>query len=789
MKPAPEERIVLWVRCVPGRDLRDFDDTTAPSWVDKTVTRAHISGAEVLLTLGNSAVIAFDGIELEDAVEFARNTFEETEAESTASAHIGLALGDIEQLGELEQPTFRGSALDRAQTLSHRARNGEVVFDEVAEQRGEELFLFGREVLVDRVRGYVLDPVFWNKRACRESLKRLKPSPIPKSAWPAFEKLRAIGMTRTQQRIALYSEAPAAALDLVERLITTTSPALCLSIGRSAGALRPLGGLAQALRRLWPEPNDLAQAELSPNARDILRAVIDGDGVSGTDVVIALAGLIRSCITPESRPCVVLEELPDIDPATLGVVAEVFMAPDLDALLLMTLPTNTSVPTQLVATGGLHEIVLPVLPNEDRVAIAEAVLALDAGAEIAQRVAMLGGDSALSVVEAVRTLVSSGDLVRRGEHFEWRLGPRIGATAVPVEALITERVAGLLPWAYRVLETISVSPRDASREFIEQVAARDGLSTEEFAAGLGPLMAEGFVDDALSLGLADAAVRGALRNIMPPARVAELHRFVAELLRVTRPLTGFGSGDLAYHLAEGGQTAEAAHALVDAAHAAIDAGFQRVALRLLATAVEWDDSAQLRKAASDLARTVGAQHMVSTRSTPPAPEEEYEELKSEDLEQPAEMARAAMHSALQAFTARDYDGVERWLDAAVAAGGGRAAAQRVLAMVHLARGEQQDAMRTLQRSSAADQPAEVRARDTLSWALLHLCAGEAELGVRDALAALAQNRHLHDARGETAALHVLAVGYRLLDRPADADRIEASAVAHTAPHTAISHRA
>jgi hypothetical protein len=787
MKPAPEERIVLWVRCAPGRD---FNESSSPHWVDKTVTRAHISGAEVLVTLNNSALITFDGVELEDAVEFARHSVEEASGpDASASIHIGLALGDIETLGEQEQPSFRGSALDRAQLLSHRARSGEIVFDEVAEQRGEELFLFGREVLAERVRGYVLDPVYWNKRQCRQALKRLKPSPIPKSAWPIFEKLRAIGMSRNQQRIALYCDAPASALDLVERLLTTLNPPLRLGISRNAGALRPLGSLALALGHLWPEPNDLQHAELDPRDGAILRAVIDGDGVAGADVVAAFSNLLRNHINADGRPCVVLEELQEIDPATLGVVAEVFMAPDLDALLLITLPTNGSVPAQLIATGALHQLVLPTLPAEDRVAIAEAVLSLDAGAEIAQRVAMLGGDSALSVVEAVRTLVSSGDLVRRGEHFEWRLGPRLGATAVPVEALITERVAGLLPGAYRVLEAISVSPRTATREFIEQVAARDGLSAEEFAVGLGPLMTEGFVDDALSLGLADAAVRGALRNIMPPARVAELHRFVADLLRAALHAPGFGSGELAYHLAEGGQTEEAAQALVDAAHAAIDAGFQRVALRLLATAVDWDGSAHIRKAASDLARTVDSHSMAPMRSAPPAPDDDYEELKSEDLEQPADMAQAAMRSALQAFTTRDYDGVERWLDAAVAAGGGRAAAQRVLAMVHLARGEREDAMRTLQRSSAPDPPAEVRARDTLSWALLRLAGGDAQLGVRDALAALAQNRQLGDARGQTAALRVLAIGYRMLDRAADADNIEAAAVTEIAPHAAISHGA
>jgi tetratricopeptide (TPR) repeat protein len=153
------------------------------------------------------------------------------------------------------------------------------------------------------------------------------------------------------------------------------------------------------------------------------------------------------------------------------------------------------------------------------------------------------------------------------------------------------------------------------------------------------------------------------------------------------------------------------------------------------------------------------------------------------------MAQAAMRSALHAFATRDYDAVERWLDAAVAAGGGRAAAQRVLAMAHLARGERDDALRTLQRTAGSDAAPEVRARDMLSWALLHLAGGDAQLGVRDALAALAQTRQLGDVRGESAALHVLSLCYGMLERTTEAGQLEAAAVARLVPRAAVSHGA
>jgi hypothetical protein len=148
-----------------------------------------------------------------------------------------------------------------------------------------------------------------------------------------------------------------------------------------------------------------------------------------------------------------------------------------------------------------------------------------------------------------------------------------------------------------------------------------------------------------------------------------------------------------------------------------------------------------------------------------------------------------MRSALHAFAARDFEAVERFLDATVAAGGGRLAAQRVLAMLHLARGDVHDAMRTLQRASAVEAPLSVRARDTLSWAVLRLSGGEAEDAVRAGLSALAQSRKLGDLRGESAALHVLALGYHMLDRAAEAGRLEAAARACTETSAAISHGA
>ena len=253
----------------------------------------------------------------------------------------------------------------------------------------------------------------------------------------------------------------------------------------------------------------------------------------------------------------------------------------------------------------------------------------------------------------------------------------------------------------------------------------------------------------------------------------------------------FGSGEIAYHLLESGQVPAAAQALVEAAHCAMDTGFQRMALRLLATAVEWDPSTQIRKAARALARVVSpapSEPKISLSETPQA-DDEYEELKSEELGQPLSMGKSAMRSALDALAQRDFDAAERWLDSALAAGGDRAAAQRLLSLSHLMRGDLESAITALQRSQSGELAMPAQARETLCWAIVRLAAGDPEDAIRTALVALASARDLADARGEAAVLRVLSMAYRSLERDEDALQLEAAAVTRLRGFVPLSHPA
>ena len=127
------------------------------------------------------------------------------------------------------------------------------------------------------------------------------------------------------------------------------------------------------------------------------------------------------------------------------------------------------------------------------------------------------------------------------------------------------RAAGLEANARRLLEALCVAPRAADRSTIERIAALDGLAGDAIAQGLSQLQREGWLHQGPLLPI-EHVMRNAVRNGMPPARAAELHRFTAETLVATGgqgAQAGFGRALVAHHMAEGGREREAAPALLD----------------------------------------------------------------------------------------------------------------------------------------------------------------------------------------------------------------------------------
>src|SRR5262249_36936152 len=151
----------------------------------------------------------------------------------------------------------------------------------------------------------------------------------------------------------------------------------------------------------------------------------------------------------------------------------------------------------------------------------------------------------------------------------------------------------------------------------------------------------------------------------------------------------FASALLAHHASEGGRDQAAAAALLDAAQAATESGFERMAVRLAANALKLDASAEIKQRARGVARSIDTGPMSSSlppkaKRDPPEPVPSEAPTESAD---PRTIASSAMRSAIRAIIRRESESAESLIDTAVAAGWGRAGAQRLWSIAQLAKGD------------------------------------------------------------------------------------------------------
>ncbi len=788
------ERLIVWQRCIVS--ARDDDPQALARWSQHVANKLEATGGEILASLGSSVIAAFDPVEINAVLDLSLLLVQEAESAATEGGPpiaIGITLGEVQaqEGGNLAPITFIGLAIDRAQALCNRARSGEIVLDSAAHEHASETFLFSRSVGVGALRGLAIDRAFARKRDCRDSVRLLQPAPLCPSESAIVEELQTRQVLAGSQRVVLRSANPTALMMLIDTARDAINPPLCLQVGRQAGGLQPLGGLQLSLRRCLGPVEDRVESAfgglgLDPSVMATLQSIADGAAVPRVDAVAAVRGLLDAASKNGGRPWVVLEGLHEIDAASLGVLADAGLRPDSEVMLLAIVSGDHPIPAALAKGGEVHELTLPPLRLTDARLIAEHTLSLEAGSDVARRVAMLGGDSRVGVIEAARTLITAGDLIHDGHKFIWRTGPREGAGAVTVDALLAERINGLDPAAYRMLEVLCTSAPCAPRSRISTAAAFDGLDESDHDRALRVLRDEGLLDDRGNLEPASGLVRTTFRTNMPPARAAELHRYTIEAVRAEPVMHDdecFARALLGFHLAEGGLETEAAVALLAAARGAVNTGFQRSAVRLAAAAVQLDGSPETRLLASKIARAVDKRTpadgapVKSPQSAPPPSEAQAEPPPTNTRADSTRIAHEAMRAAIDAILAGDFEAVERCLDTALAAGQSRESAERLRAMAHLARGNVGDALRTLQHAADQRDLAQPTARDAIANALVQLQSGHAGEAVRSALDALGNARARSDKPGQAAALHVLAACYTALERKADADSLRQHAAA------------
>ncbi|MCZ7679181.1 MAG: hypothetical protein M5U28_10685 [Sandaracinaceae bacterium] len=339
----------------------------------------------------------------------------------------------------------------------------------------------------------------------------------------------------------------------------------------------PLASLRLALARRLGAPSRVQKA-FSGVPGAVLAHVASGALVPERVLAEALAELVRGL--EGGRPWVVLNPMSLVDGATLGALLSA-RALGADFVLFGRFPMDLPLPRPLVELGEeVRELTLPPLKTADARVVAEAILGRGTSDEVARRVAVLGGDTVLGVMEAARTLIATGELVQGREGFEWRVAPRHGAHAIGTEELLGERLELLDGDARRVLEAACVVPDGWPADRLGEVAALDGIGEHAYARSLETLSREALVADREHPRPASSLLRWHLLGRIPPGRFTELHRFVADVVRAAGPSSPPLRAELGYYMQEGGLEEEARPHVVSAVEALVEAGYERAARQL-----------------------------------------------------------------------------------------------------------------------------------------------------------------------------------------------------------------
>jgi hypothetical protein len=354
--------------------------------------------------------------------------------------------------------------------------------------------------------------------------------------------------------------------------------------------------------------------------------------------------------------------------------------------------------------------------------------------------------------------------------------------AQSVDALLEERIDQLPADSRRMLEVLAIVPDPDEAMVVSEVADAEGLRDSVRSDAVEELIAYSLLDRAASHLHLSPTVRDVVLEALPPARLADLHRFTAGALERRIPTEdAFARATLGYHLGNAGRVAEAVDILLDMAVVAGQLGFLRSGVRLAATAVEFDASTDTRSRAARLAEQLNERAAVRKSKTElrapghvsGAPSESRAEPSADESQAQPPLSAQALQQAIEAIAARDFDAVERALELVVAAGKDGPSVDRLRSMTALVKGDRVSALNLLERASQRESAhGGETPRTALTRALVLVESGEVGRAVRETLRALALARAAKDAAGEQAALAALAACYRRLGREADAATLE-----------------
>jgi hypothetical protein len=788
------ERLIVWQRWCPPPEPSPEAVAQANLWRIQARGRMTGLGADVISELGGTIVSSCSPDDLSTVIEaclsLARDVEQEEDLE-VGSVAQAITLGSVERAHP--QGPWVGDALDRAQALANYGDAGDVVLDQATQTRSAQTYLFSGELRAGtNISGALLDRDYPHRARCGDALARLSSPSLPATAQIQFDAFRRLANTLGRQRVVLVAPYGSGATAWLTRIDADVRPSAWLNIRGLGAGFAPLSGLRYALSRLTGSAaiDTVLGSDEEPDrqALAVLSAIRDGGVARRRDATMALRQYVGRCWeTTGRRAFVSVNPVALIDPATLSVVAEVAREGGPDCFVVMRVLPDAKPPEAFVRAGGFAEVRVPGLPQPDARSLAQSLLGKSTAIEIARRAAAMGGATVLGVAEAVRVLVSSGDIVPSESGFRWRRGPSARTQATNVEALIEERVDELDDDTRGVLEILAWVPDPGERTLVSDVAAVDGVALPALERAIEELALKAFVEHRNGDVWLSHTVRRVVLETMSPARGPDLSlRVAGALSRLCGERSLFARADVAFYLARGGRPQSAVDTLLEAAMAAAQHGFVRSGVRLAAAAVECNPSVETRRKAAAIAEGLG-RSVVSPAAGGAGPQAKTteERLSHESVQlNPEKLAEQAVQQALRGIRNRDFDSADRALELMVAAGRDGAHVDRIRGLLRLEKGDRIGAVQLFARAGSREHTRDgPRAR--LTRALVAFHDNDLQGAVREALGALALTRARGDALGETATLRALSAFYYALGRKTEAN--ELSELARTRlPEPAVS---
>lgn len=797
------DKIVVWQRAVPR--TRDGSGALA-AWSKQVAARFAASGGAVLAHVSGTVVACFPPSDVGDAVEVALDVLDEAE-DADVTVSFGVAFGAL----AYDAGIATGAAIESAESLSVRAREGEVVLDPAARDRARGLFLFSRTVGAGAQanRAASIDRTHPRRDTATAAIARLGGIPITPATEALLPTLTSALGSNPPALALLRGPVGAGAVELVRAARAALAPAILVELGGATSGIAPLGSLRAALTR-DPGAQMLVSHLLDPE-RAPLDRVLAGELVAHEPVRTALALAVERA---GGAVWFLFSPLVAMDGATLSLVAAL-KRDDRAVACIARVGIETPLPPELDEMTDRVELTLPPLRTSDARVVAQAVLGEATPVDVARRVAVLGGDSPASVLEAARAMIGAGDLVMDTEsaerRFVWRGAPRSGVQAIALDALLAERLDQLDDESRRLLELVTLMPEWGPRSMLDALAAADGLRARMVPRSLDRLIREGWLSPGEVPRPASSFLRRFVSSACPPARTAEVHRFVAGQLPASSRVAQ--DCERALHLVLGGREAEGVAGLLAAADALVAAGYGSSAAQLALVVLATDAPFADRERAQTILlafprRHLGVQGDVGTdapsveialpldmidrnprsatippprRSEPPtqvvpldAHEEIEDELEVAPANEPAEAVdeETELHLELRdAIRRRDFDALDRLAERAIAVGSDMHAVARIRAIASALRGDLAGAQQRLDRMNTSETLRDRRA--LLAEAMVALRGGRHGPAIRLGLRALADARRAADERGEAVALFTLAACFRAAGRPNDAALLEA----------------